>query len=187
VGCRARGSALCGRCARFLRAPVRPEGVESVDRVLAALEYDGHARSLVLALKLSGRRAAADPLVDAMWAIAVSEGLAGTILTWVPGRSLDGRRRGFDHAHLLASQLAPRLGLPAARLLERRGDRPDQTSLSASRRRTNVLGAFAARSSPARVVLVDDLVTTGATASACARALRACGARSVELLAACRA
>jgi predicted amidophosphoribosyltransferase len=108
-------------------------------------------------------------------------------LTWVPGRRRDIRRRGFDHARELALRLAKELGLEALPLLGRRLDRPDQAGLSAEDRRSNLLGSFLSRPSPARVALVDDLITTGATATACALALKGAGAARIELLAACSA
>jgi predicted amidophosphoribosyltransferase len=113
-------------------------------------------------------------------------GLSGTV-TWVPGKPPDMRRRGYDHAELLAEGVSTGLGLPRRRLLVRRRIPLDQTSLGASARRANLAGAFQAASSVARVVLVDDLLTTGATAGACAHALRAAGAKRVDLLVACRA
>jgi ComF family protein len=114
-------------------------------------------------------------------------GLTGDVVTWVPGRRRDSRRRGFDHAELLARGVARRLGLRATALLRATGARPDQTALSARDRRINLRGAFVARPCSRRVVLVDDLVTTGATASSCAAALRRAGAPAVDVLVACRA
>ncbi|HYN36844.1 MAG TPA: phosphoribosyltransferase family protein [Actinomycetota bacterium] len=133
-------------------------------------------------------RSAAIPLVDAMATAVWRSGLAGSVLTWVPGRPAEERRRGFDHAHLLAQGLGRRLGLPVVPLLERTGSDRDQVGLSAEERRQNLVGAFRARSeSLASVVLVDDVLTTGATASSCARALQAAGASSVEVVVACSA
>ncbi|MGH2786506.1 MAG: ComF family protein [Actinomycetota bacterium] len=185
-GCRRRGSVLCPSCARGLRPAPDLGPIPGIDRALAALEYEDPARALVLALKLSGRRGAAEPLVDAMWRRAVREGLRGAVVTWVPARPPDVRVRGFDHAELLARGLARRTGLPARRLVARAGAAPDQASLPAAERLRNLAGAFRARPASACVVLVDDLVTTGATATACAAALRAAGAPGVELMAACR-
>ena len=113
-------------------------------------------------------------------------GLRGSFLTWVPGRGRDIRARGYDHAAELAGCAARLLGLPTAPLLTRSRPVADQSGLGAADRATNLAGAFAARRSPPDVVLVDDLVTTGATASACAGALRDAGAETVELLSACR-
>jgi ComF family protein len=153
---------------------------------VAGLEYEGPGRALVLALKLSARREAAQPLMEALWEAVIRHGLRGTVLTWVPARRSDVRRRGFDHAALLARGVSRRTGLAARRLLVRTGASLDQASLTAAERHTNLGDAFSARAASGRVVLVDDLVTTGATATACARALRAAGATGVELLAACR-
>lgn len=154
--------------------------------------YEGPARSLVLNLKVRAVRSAAIPLVDAMAAAVWRSGLTGSVLTWVSGRPAEERRRGFDHAHLLAQGLGRRLGLPVVLLLERTGSDRDQVGLSASERRKNLVGAFRARPGVpdgilGPVVLVDDVLTTGATASSCARALLAAGASSVEVVVACSA
>jgi ComF family protein len=186
AACGRSDSVLCARCAMSLRRaePVGP--ISGVDRAVAGLEYEGPGRALVLALKLSARREAAEPLVEALWKAVVRHGVRGTVLTSVPARRVDVRRRGFDHAELLARGLSRRMGLPARRLLVRTGAALDQASLTAAERHTNLAEAFSARPASGRVVLVDDLVTTGATATACAEALRAAGATGVELLAACR-
>ncbi len=158
-----------------------------VDRTVAPWSYEGPARELVLRLKLRGRRDAAASLADGMARAARRAGLGGAALAWVPGRPRVSRRRGFDHAELLARELATRLGIPARPLLVRLSDPADQTLLTAAERRANLEGVFAARPSPSRVVIIDDLVTTGATLTACARALRTSGAGSIEALVACRA
>jgi predicted amidophosphoribosyltransferase len=157
-----------------------------VVRAVAACEYEGVARSLVLELKLGARRGAAAPLVEAMCRAARGAGVVGSLVTWVPGRRSEVRLRGYDHARLLAEGVAAALGLPAERLLDRVRPVEDQSTLGAVDRRRNLRGAFEARRSLAPVVLVDDLVTTGATATACARALGRAGAPTVELLTACR-
>jgi predicted amidophosphoribosyltransferase len=109
------------------------------------------------------------------------------VITWVPGRRADIRVRGFDHAALLARAVGRRVGLPCASLLLRRSDPPDQTLLSADERRQNLRGVFSSKECSGNVIVVDDLVTTGATATACAQALRRAGASGVELLVPCRA
>lgn len=150
--------------------------------------YEGPPRSLLLALKLRGIRAAGRPLVEEMARACRAAGLTASCVTWVPARPKDARRRGFDHAELLARGVAGALGLPPASLLGRRGVQADQAGLSRAARLANLTDAFTACGRvDGPVLLVDDLVTTGATAAACARALRATGATRIELTTACRA
>lgn len=161
--------------------------VPGVDHVVVGWPYESGARSLVLDLKLRGDRGAAAPLAAALVHEVAASGLTADAVTWVPGRPADNRRRGLDHAGVIAAEVGRGLGLPVQPLLSRTGERPDQASLGAAERWANLQGAFVATDCPERVALVDDLVTTGATASACARALRAAGASRVEVLAACSA
>lgn len=185
VGCRARGPRLCPGCAAAL-APGGSPPVPGLDRALAAYAYESAARDLVLALKLRRDRSAAAPLAAALRGLVLRRGLGAGVLTWVPGRPDDVRRRGYDHGAVLAEATAAALGLDCRPLLVRAAATRDQTSLGARQRWANLEGAFEASPCPSRVALVDDVVTTGATASACAGALRRGGATSVELLAACR-
>jgi predicted amidophosphoribosyltransferase len=186
AGCSSRGSWLCRRCETRLPRPVATAPPAGVAAAVAAFEYSGAARALVLALKLRSRRGAAEPLADAMCAAVRRRGLRGSTLTWVPGRPADVRVRGFDHAEVLGVRVAGLLGLPVAGLLTRVRPAADQSGLGADARRANLRGAFGAGPSPPSIVLVDDLITTGATATECARALRGAGAEAVELLTACR-
>jgi ComF family protein len=93
------------------------------------------------------------------------------------------RERGFNQAQLLAVALARGSGLPLARALVRTRPTRSQVGLSAAARRQNVQGAFAALPPvPPRAVLIDDVITTGATLRECARALRQAGAQQVSAL-----
>lgn len=157
------------------------------ERVIAVWEYAEAPRSLVLDLKLRARRESAGPLVDGLCARALRVGVLADAVTWVPGGRSGVRLRGFDHAEILARGVASRLGLPAARLLAGRSGRRDQTGLDAAERRVNLRDAFIARPCSGRWLLVDDVITTGASARACARALRAAGATGVEVLVPCLA
>lgn len=184
--CGKEGSLLCPVCGRDV--PSAPAGeCAGVDRVIARWAYEGIPRELILDLKIRGARLCAGALADGMTEVVRSVGVIGSVISWVPGRRTDTRVRGFDHAGLLAGAVARRIGLPCAPLLLRRTNPPDQTLLSAEARRLNLQGVFAARPCTERVIVVDDLVTTGATASACAHALREAGAPGVELLVPCRA
>jgi predicted amidophosphoribosyltransferase len=185
AGCGRRGAPVCRSCMAHLRPPADLSVIRGIDRVVAAWEHDGPARNLVLDLKLGGQRWAAGPMAAAMCAAAARAGVGGETVTWVPGRRRDSAQRGYDHAELLALEVGRRLGLRPQRLLRRVRAVGDQASLTAPERLANLSGAFAARPCPRAVLLVDDVVTTGATAAACGAALRAAGATWIELLAAC--
>ena len=141
----------------------------------------------MLALKLRAQRDAAMPLAEAVAASVRRAGSEAALVTWVPARDYDRRVRGFDHAELVAREVAGSLGLPIAGLLGRTDARPDQAGLSAAQRWANLRGAFTSRTCGGAILLVDDLVTTGATGSACALALKGAGALWIELAAPCRA
>jgi ComF family protein len=151
--------------------------------------YVGALRLLVHELKFRGRRRVATLLAEALVEDPASAGTLTTegVLVPVPLHPRRRRARGFNQSEVLAEAIGRRCGLivaPAA--LVRRKETAAQTGLSAAARRANVAGAFAVRRraqiAGRVVVLVDDVVTTGATARACARALRQAGATEVRLL-----
>ena len=156
-------------------------------RLSAGCLYESVPRSLVLGLKLGGLRTRAGPLADAMCDSAWRDAISGDVVTWVPGNVVEARRRGFDHGEVLARLVAARLGLRPRSLLAPDMVKADQTGLTGAQRRENPKGAFVARPVHGRVVLVDDVMTTGATICACAGALLRAGATGVEGLVGCRA
>jgi ComF family protein len=170
----------CGRCRR---------GLSPFARGASLGPYEGALRLVLHELKYRGRRRAAGRLARALLespaALAVLE--PGVLLVPVPLHPRRRRERTFNQAELLAMALGGGRSLPVCRdALVRLKDTPAQTGLSAAARRRNVEGAFAVRR-PARVagrvvVLVDDVLTTGATTRACATALRRAGAAEVRLL-----
>ena len=107
------------------------------------------------------------------------------ILTWVPVSRLRRIKRGFDQVELLARETARQLGVEAVPCLKKIRHTPPQSGLkSAAQRRANVLGAYKVLSPETirdkRVLLLDDIITTGATVSECARMLTLAGAREVR-------
>lgn len=180
--CGARGAAPCAGCAAQLRrAPALPDP-PAVDSCAALLAYEGVGRELVARLKYRNARASLPVLARAMAALADRDTVGA--VTWVPTTAGRRRARGFDQARLLARAVAADLRLPCPGLLLRHPG-PAQTGRAVEARRAgpsfDAIGPV-----PARVLLVDDVVTTGATVAAAARALRAAGAEQVHVLAAAR-
>ncbi len=152
----------------------------------AAVEYDEAVRRIVGGWKERGlRRLAAE--AGALVGDAVQRPQVD-VLTFVPPDGDRRLRRGHHPAEQLARDLGGRWGLPVERLLERVGPSRRQRGLSLVERRRNVRGAFRpSRPAPRAVGLVDDVYTSGATASAAAQALRKAGASHVEVVCFARA
>jgi ComF family protein len=152
----------------------------------AAFAYRGPAKAAVRRLKFSGWRGVGEALGAALAALGPPPADA---VTWVPLAPRRRAERGFDQARVLARALARELELPAAAFVRRTKATAPQARLTREERTRAMAEAFGCmshRPPPARLLLVDDVLTTGATASACAAALRQGGAREIHLLTACR-
>ena len=159
----------------------------------APLWYRGPVPDSLHRFKFGGQKGYAKSYAVLM-AQCVSDRLAGRydLITWVPLSSKRLRERGYDQSRLLAEHMAAHLGEQALPLLEKRRNTPAQSGITGdSARRANVQGAYAlypgAELSGQRVLLVDDIITTGSTLSECARTLLAAGAEEVVCTAAARA
>jgi predicted amidophosphoribosyltransferase len=171
---------LCAVCEANLRRcdPLIGNPPAHVDLVWSCTRHDGIARDLVSALKFRRMTVTAGPIAERIAALAPAEALSGTLVP-VPPAPLRLRWRGFDSAAEIAVELSRLSGLPISECLRRRGsDR--QVGRARSERIALPPRVRACRRPPARVALVDDVLTTGATLAACAEALRRAGAETVS-------
>jgi len=198
LGCRAEGPPLCGRCATRLDVRLdSPAGVPiglPGDIPVPLLQLDwcapfhGLAREALHAIKYRGETRLADPLGAAIARRWQRVGVGATLVVHVPVHETRARRRGYDQAELIARAAARRLGLEHVDALVRTRATTAQFDLDRRHRAANVAGAFMTRPERAGriqgqwVLLVDDVVTTGASLAAAARALETAGAVGVSAI-----
>jgi len=184
---------VCPACAGGLREARHPVALEAGHRLISPFLDSPELVKLIHLLKFHGLRGMATPLGVAM-AEALMEQTppgSGAVLVPVPMDRRSRSRRGFNQAALLADEVGNAAALPVVHetLVKRRRTRA-QSLTDQGDRDENVRNAFGTRGKSLRgcsVILVDDLVTTGATATACATVIGAAGATSVRVLAAGRA
>jgi ComF family protein len=206
AGCRSPGWPFCAAC-RGRLGVFAPPGCVRCGRPLewsvetcadcppqpiawarSAFAYDEPARRAMLNLKFGGARVIGDAFLPQMAGAAADRLRTGHVVTWVPLAKRRRRERGFDQAEILARGVAARAGLPVRQLLERVRETDPQARRGAADRRRALVDTFrVVDRPPADVVLVDDVLTTGATAAACASALTDAGTARVGVVTAARA
>lgn len=176
-GCAAVGPAPCARCIAACHPLGEVAPPSGIDRAVALLAYGGVGADLVTALKYRNARRLLPWLGEALArAVSVVDAPLPEIVTWAPTVAAHRRQRGFDQAELLAAAAARALDRPTRRLLTRVSS-TSQTGLDRSDRLAGP--RFEARGGAGRVLVVDDVLTTGATVRAAAHALRWAGAEEV--------
>jgi len=178
AGCNQPGTTLCNRC-RFSLASASSQFSET--GIMAALPFEGVARQVVHGLKYRNRRQVARQLARLM----VRRLRVGKVdvVTWAPTSGARARSRGYDQAELLARAVAAELGVPCRRLLYRSHGASQTGHTRAQRLQGPSFRARASRQQ-LRVLLVDDVVTTGATLTAARDTLLLAGVGTVHCLAA---
>ncbi len=160
-------------------------GLRGFDRAASFGFYEGPLRGLIHLFKYSGMKPLARPL-SAFLERAIPIDMEFDAVVAVPLHWRKRWDRGFNQAELLAKYIAKRRQIPLVGALRRKRATEVQASLASAGRRRNVAGAFAIRSKVAvagkRILLIDDVMTTGATAGVCASVLKRAGAKSVSLV-----
>lgn len=166
------------------------QGLNGFDQAYSFGFYEGVLRDLIVLFKYSNLPVLAKPLGEFL-SRALPRDQQFDVIVPMPMHWLRRWRRGFNQAGLLAAEVSRRTGLPCRPLIARRKATAPQAGLTGARRRANVAGAFRVsrpeRVRGQRILLIDDVLTTGATAGACASALRRAGAASVTILTVARA
>jgi ComF family protein len=177
-GCGRRAEPVCDECAASMRPARSGALVPGVTWSVAAFSYEGVARELVARVKYRNERVAVRWLGARLARGCAHAPVPVDAITWIPASARRRVARGIDHGALLARAVATELGRRPERLLLRDGG-PPQTGRPADERRAGPtlrgVGSVADRT----VLIVDDVVTTGATLAAAARVLRDRGARDV--------
>lgn len=184
-GCGTSGAAPCPDCVASLVPPPALPPPPGVDECRALFAYDGPGRALVTRLKYRNHRDGLPALARA--AAALVDAGEVDVVTWAPTTPARRRRRGYDQAELLARRVARHLRRPCRRLLRRRSGGA-QTGRSRAERwhGPDLAPGWWHDPRGQRVLVVDDVVTTGATVTAAARVLRQRGASRVIVLALAR-
>lgn len=165
------------------------EKIPFLDSYLAVWYYEGKVRRSILRYKFYGKRHYANAYARLLAMRLLREERTDVdVITWIPISEKRLRKRGFDQVELIAQKLSAELGIPARPLLWKRRDNPPQSRITGrAERRANVLGAYEAihlaELAERRVLLLDDILTTGATAEECARVLLTAGASEVHFAA----
>jgi ComF family protein len=161
------------------------EGLRGFDRAASFGFYEGTLRGLIHLYKYKGMKPLAGPLARFLdRAVPIDQEFDAVVA--VPLHWRKRWQRGFNQAELLAREVAKRRRVPLLKALKRKRATAVQASLASAGRRRNVAGAFAMRPGRSvagkKILLIDDVMTTGATASACASVLKRAGAQSVSLV-----
>lgn len=182
------GAKICPRCAEKL--PLTPVGAQEqkfpfISACVSPLYYEGNVRESLLRFKFGNLSPYAAVYAQFMAKCIDENHISCDIITWVPLSRRRRRKRGYDQAKLLADELSEITRIECSRLLKKIRHNPAQSGTGgAEKRRANVAGVYRTvepeKIRGKSVLIVDDIVTTGATLSECGRMLMSAGAKEVK-------
>ena len=178
---------LCEKCNISFQKEYCPDisiSLENTDICLIPLYYKNIAKKLIKRLKFDNIKAASLPLSEAMSKLLVESNIKAEALVPVPLFEKRQKNRGFNQAQLLAEAIGTKTEIPVLNCLTRVRDTPPQRNLNKKQRKANMIAAFKSNLDlkGKTLVLVDDVLTTGATAIACSKELKNSGAKKIILL-----
>ncbi len=181
---------ICQNCGRATNIPTNRcyscSGEWAVDRARSAFLYDDGAEKLIKALKYGGKRYLAEIIAPYLKEVYVKNLFAPDCITFVPMTDKKRKQRGFNQAKLLAENLAKAVDIPCESLLIKTKETEDQKSLDLKSRQENLSACFKVKDKSLvkgkKILVIDDILTTGATAHVVAKTLKKAGAETVYLL-----
>ena len=152
------------------------------DEARSAVVYDETAKSIIWRLKYGSAKYLVRKMAEYLLDTLIATDWEFDCFTFVPIHKKRQRKRGYNQAELLAKAMSEITTTPYVPLLQKIKETKNQAKLKRDERLTNLRGSFEADNSPAHVVLIDDVMTTGSTVNECARMLKAAGAKVVYVL-----
>lgn len=181
---------ICATCRTQIGlARKNTKTITLVDKVVWALDYEDLVREALHDYKFNGHRDKASAFANIMSGVALNwEDVRFDLVSYVPTNRSNIRKRGFHHTQLLAKEVAGRMELPLQETMCKTRKTKAMFGLEPAERRANILGAIGLTCDPEQlrgkhILLVEDIVTTGATVSECARVLKEAGAETVCVVA----
>jgi len=181
---------ICTICTQQIGlARKNTKGIDLLDRVIWAVDYEDLVREALHDYKFNSQRDKAAAFANLMTGVVWGwEDAEFDLLTYVPTNKSNLRKRGFHHTALLAEEMGKRMELPVVETMCKLRRTKAMFGLEPAARRANILGAIGLSCDPdlvcgKRILLVEDIITTGATVSECARILKEAGASEVSVVA----
>ncbi|MDO5445351.1 MAG: phosphoribosyltransferase family protein [Eubacteriales bacterium] len=184
---------VCEKCAASVMISTGSYSARNMDSAVsfcyAPLTYEGNVKESLHRFKFGGNSFYADTYADTICSTLNWDQIVCDVITWVPLSRARLRKRGYDQAGLIAQKIAENRGIPCVRTLKKTKNVKPQSSIKdPDARKKNISGVYTAVNPEfikgKRILLVDDIVTTGATVSECAETLFEAGAASVGVVAA---